>query len=161
MGWNYLSIPKLQRCNRWSLGMDKQFHRTLYNGCNYLCMSGVKLNHVGKRDPRTSTTARLREIVRTGENPRRYSFALTFIILFQFKTFIVGVELKCWQYSVHHLHIQNVIVERKRGVNHDYSRPTLFRISPNMLVYRVTALHWTLVAGQTRALHAIIANVTQ
>ena len=22
MGWNYLSIPKLQRCNRWSLGMD-------------------------------------------------------------------------------------------------------------------------------------------
>ena len=21
--WNYLSIPKLQRCNRWSLGMDK------------------------------------------------------------------------------------------------------------------------------------------
>ena len=23
MGWNYLSIPKLQRCNRWSLGMDK------------------------------------------------------------------------------------------------------------------------------------------
>ena len=22
-GWNYLSIPKLQRCNRWSLRMDK------------------------------------------------------------------------------------------------------------------------------------------
>ena len=23
MGWNYLSIPKLQRCNRWSLRIDK------------------------------------------------------------------------------------------------------------------------------------------
>ena len=23
VGWNYLSIPKVQRCNRWSLGMDK------------------------------------------------------------------------------------------------------------------------------------------
>ena len=23
VGWHYLSIPKLQRCNRWSLGMDK------------------------------------------------------------------------------------------------------------------------------------------
>ena len=23
MGWNNLSIPKLQRCNRWSLGTDK------------------------------------------------------------------------------------------------------------------------------------------
>ena len=31
VGWNYLSIPKLQRCNRWSLGMDKLFHPTLNN----------------------------------------------------------------------------------------------------------------------------------
>ena len=23
VGWNYLSIPKLQRLHRWSLGMDK------------------------------------------------------------------------------------------------------------------------------------------
>ena len=38
MGWNYLSIHKLQRCNRWSLGMDKQFHPTLYYVCNYLSM---------------------------------------------------------------------------------------------------------------------------
>ena len=44
MGWNYLSIPKLQRCNRWSLEMD-----TLYNGCNYLSMLGLKLIHVSKR----------------------------------------------------------------------------------------------------------------
>ena len=28
--WNYLSIPKLQRYNRWSLGMDKYFHPILY-----------------------------------------------------------------------------------------------------------------------------------
>ena len=49
MGWNYLSIPKLQRCNRWSLGMDKKFHLTLYQACNYLSMLGLKLNHVSKR----------------------------------------------------------------------------------------------------------------
>ena len=49
MEWNYLSIPKLQRLHRWSLGMDKWFHPILYNGCNYLSMLGLKLNHVSKR----------------------------------------------------------------------------------------------------------------
>ena len=49
MGWNYLSIPKLQRCNRWSLGMDKLFRRRLYQACNYLSMLGLQLNHVSKR----------------------------------------------------------------------------------------------------------------
>ena len=49
MGWNYLSIHKLQRLHRWSLRMDKQFHPTFYNGCNYLSMLGLKLNHVSKR----------------------------------------------------------------------------------------------------------------
>ena len=38
MRWNYLSIPKLQRCSRWSLGMDKKFHLTLYCACDYLSM---------------------------------------------------------------------------------------------------------------------------
>ena len=51
VGWNYLSIPKLQRCNRWNLGMDKQLHPTFYNGCNYLSMLGLKLNHVSKIGP--------------------------------------------------------------------------------------------------------------
>ena len=51
MGWNYLSIPKLQRYNRWSLGMDKLFHPILYNGCDYISMLGLKLNHVSKRGP--------------------------------------------------------------------------------------------------------------
>ena len=49
MGWNYLSIPKLQPCSRWSLGMDKSFHPILYNGHNYLSMFGIKLNLVSKR----------------------------------------------------------------------------------------------------------------
>ena len=48
MGWNYLSIPKLQRCSRWSLGMDKLFHPTLYWVCDYLSMLGLRLNHVSK-----------------------------------------------------------------------------------------------------------------
>ena len=44
--------PKLQWLYHWSLGMDKQFHPTFYNGCNYLSMLGLKLNHVSKRGPR-------------------------------------------------------------------------------------------------------------
>ena len=52
MGWNYLSIPKLQWCSHWNLGMDKPFHPTHYNGCNCLSMLGLKLNHVSKRGRR-------------------------------------------------------------------------------------------------------------
>ena len=40
MGWNYSSIPKLQRLDRWSLRMNKWFHLTLYNGGkseNFIC----------------------------------------------------------------------------------------------------------------------------
>ena len=33
-----------------SLGMDKYLHPTLYNGCTYLSMLGLMLNHVCKRD---------------------------------------------------------------------------------------------------------------
>ena len=52
MEWNYLSIPKLQLWNRWSLGMDKWFNLTLYSVCDYLSMLGLKLNHVYKRGSR-------------------------------------------------------------------------------------------------------------
>ena len=48
MGWNYSSISKLQRLHSWSLGKDKQFHPTFYNGSNFLSMPGLKLIHVGK-----------------------------------------------------------------------------------------------------------------
>ena len=51
VGWNYLSIPKLQRYNGWSLGMDTEFHLTLYRACDYLSMLRFKLNHVSKRGP--------------------------------------------------------------------------------------------------------------
>ena len=51
MGWNYSSISKLQRCNRWSFGMDKWFRPTFYWACDYLSMLGLKLNHVNKRGP--------------------------------------------------------------------------------------------------------------
>ena len=36
MGWNNLFNPKLQRCSRWSLGLDKWFHLARYNGCSSL-----------------------------------------------------------------------------------------------------------------------------
>ena len=52
MGWICPSIPKLQRCNRCHLQMDKQFHLTHHNKCNYLSMLGLKLIHVCKRRPR-------------------------------------------------------------------------------------------------------------
>ena len=59
MRWNYLSIPKLQRLHRWSLGMDKLFHPILYNGCDYISMLGLKLNHVSKRGHRNRVSKRV------------------------------------------------------------------------------------------------------
>ena len=38
-----VSIPKLQWLHRWSSGMDKWFHPTLYWVCGYLSMLGLKL----------------------------------------------------------------------------------------------------------------------
>ena len=52
MGWNYLSIPKLQWLTVGSLRVDKRCHPTLYNGCSYVSMPGLKSNHVSKRDSR-------------------------------------------------------------------------------------------------------------
>ena len=49
MWWNYLSIHKLERCNRWSLGMDKSFHPPLYQAIDCLSMLGLTLNHASKR----------------------------------------------------------------------------------------------------------------
>ena len=45
MGWNYLSIPKLQRSKHWSLGMDKKFipHTTLL-GMWLLIHAGIRFN---------------------------------------------------------------------------------------------------------------------
>ena len=39
MGWNYLSIPKLQQCSCWSLGTDEEFHPTCNWACDYLSMN--------------------------------------------------------------------------------------------------------------------------
>ena len=49
MEWIYLSIPKFQRLHCWSLGVEKSFHPTLYNGYNYLSMLRLKLIHVSKK----------------------------------------------------------------------------------------------------------------
>ena len=51
MRWNYLSIPKLQRLHRWSLGVDKWFHltRIIMGVVNYLSMLGLKLIHVSRK----------------------------------------------------------------------------------------------------------------
>ena len=51
MGWNYLSISKLQRLHRWSLEMHKLVHPTLRNGCDYLSIPGLTLNHVSEKGP--------------------------------------------------------------------------------------------------------------
>ena len=51
MRLNYSSIPKLHRCSRWSLGMDKKFHPKLYWACDYLSMQELRINHVSKRVP--------------------------------------------------------------------------------------------------------------
>ena len=58
MGWNYLSIHKLQRLHLWSLGMDKYFHPIFYKGCGYLFMLGLKLIHASKRGHRSLVSLR-------------------------------------------------------------------------------------------------------
>ena len=45
-GWNYIPIPKLQRCNRWSLGIDKWLNPTLHWACDYLSMLGLTLKNM-------------------------------------------------------------------------------------------------------------------
>ena len=45
---NHLYIPKLQWCNRWSLGMDNESHFTV---CNHLSMLRLKLIRVSKEVP--------------------------------------------------------------------------------------------------------------
>ena len=42
VGWINSSVPKLQ--HHWKLGMDKQFHPTLYSACDYLSMLRLKVN---------------------------------------------------------------------------------------------------------------------
>ena len=49
--WNFLFILKLQRLPNWRLGMDKSFHPTLYNKCNYVSVVELKLSHVSKISP--------------------------------------------------------------------------------------------------------------
>ena len=39
------------RCDRWTLGMDKQFHPTLYRACDYSTMLRFTLSLVSKRAP--------------------------------------------------------------------------------------------------------------
>ena len=43
--------------------MSKKFHPTVYNGCNYLCMLGLKLNHVSKSGPRCTMARKETPIV--------------------------------------------------------------------------------------------------
>ena len=43
VGWNYLSIPKLQRCGCWSLGMSEWYNLKRYWSCGYLSMLALKL----------------------------------------------------------------------------------------------------------------------
>ena len=64
VGWNYLSIPKLKRCCRWSLVMDKLFLLTLYRVCDYLSMLGLKLILVSRKTPEHIS-------VRWGKHARR------------------------------------------------------------------------------------------
>ena len=49
VGWNCLSIPKLQLWNSWSLWMDKQFHPTLHQARDCLSVLGFELIHVSER----------------------------------------------------------------------------------------------------------------
>ena len=51
MGWNYLSFPKPQRSNRWSLEMGTAIPSHTYNECDLSSILGLKLIHVSKKGP--------------------------------------------------------------------------------------------------------------
>ena len=55
----------LKWCSRWSLGMDKLFHPTLFWACNYLSMLGLKLNHVSKRGHSSDKTNEIQSFLTT------------------------------------------------------------------------------------------------
>ena len=52
MELNYWPISKLQRFNRWSLGMYKYLLPTFYDECSYLSMSALNEIHVSNRGQR-------------------------------------------------------------------------------------------------------------
>ena len=43
--------------------MDKKFYSTFYDGCIYLSMLGLKLNHVNKRGPMSSVTVKYKRLL--------------------------------------------------------------------------------------------------
>ena len=47
-------IPIVNGCTIEVLGMNKKYHPTLYNGCNYFYMLGLKLIHARKLDTRAA-----------------------------------------------------------------------------------------------------------
>ena len=50
--WNDITYPFTNLAvHRTPLGLDQSFHHTLYNGCNYLSILGLKLIHVSKEGP--------------------------------------------------------------------------------------------------------------
>ena len=51
VGWNCLFIPELQRRSRWSFGIDKLFHPTVYWAYHYLSVLRLKLIHFNKKNP--------------------------------------------------------------------------------------------------------------
>ena len=46
-----LNHPQTSTVVPLKFGINKWFHHTLYNGCNYLTMLGLKSNHVSKMGP--------------------------------------------------------------------------------------------------------------
>ena len=54
--WDKITYPCMFGHAWISLGMDKQFHRTLYCVCDYLSMLGLRLSDVIKRDSRLLKT---------------------------------------------------------------------------------------------------------
>ena len=70
-------FPNFKVYTFWSLGMDKDFHPTLYNGCNYLSMLGLMFIHVSKTGP---CEIRIFDIT-YNRNPHCVAMAYCFLIL--------------------------------------------------------------------------------
>ena len=77
--------PKFHRLHVWSLEMNKEFHPTRYNKCNYLSMLGLKLNNLSNIGSRES---------------RRYEYSTdNYIRVLDWIVTMVIVQFYIWQTS--------------------------------------------------------------
>ena len=148
MGWNYLSIPKIQQLHRWSVGMGKWFHSILYNRYHYLSMlvkgaTEIRIafpcHHVIMREHNRQITISINVTIVERDKPCcfRWEYAHTFCPQFTFQW-----NSKVWKPD-----------ERKNGVYQCYIYVTINSVIIYLFIYWDNALSqssWFACVGDSK-----------